>query len=131
MFSEGQGIGDTHSSCATGRRKDRNERHGSCTMPAGTVRDTAPNLSLSVTGPALAVPLFPPSSLDNCVFTAKLTDGSFSVSRRQMASEEGGKSLARKCRAALLVPKLQHMPALCKAALFSSRKVQGGRAVNQ
>lgn len=128
-----RGMGGTHGSCVTGRRKEKKERHGSLHRAAwwDSERDTPPNLSLSTNGQDLAVPLFPPSSLDNCVFTAKLTDGSFSVSRRQMASEEGGKSLARKCQAALLVPKLQHMPALCKAALFSSRKVQGGRAVNQ
>lgn len=111
----------------------KKKRHGSLHQAAwwDSERATLPNLSLSTNGRGLAVLLFFPSSLDNCVFTVKLTDGSFSVSQRQMVSEEGGKSLARKCQPALLVPKLQHMPALCKAASFSSRKVQGSRAVNQ
>lgn len=109
------------------------KRHGSLHQANWWDNDSAthPNLSLSMNGQGLATLLFFPSSLDNCVFIVKLTDGSFSVSGRQMVSEEGGKSLARKCQPALLVPKLQHMPALCKAAPFPSRKVQGSRTVNQ
>lgn len=94
-------------------------------------RSSRPSSAPSRSGQGLAELLSFPSSLGNCVFTVKLTDGSCSVLQRQMVSEEGGKSLARKSQLALLVPKLQHMPALCKAAPLSSRKVWGSGAVNQ
>lgn len=132
-------VGGINSSSITGSRVTtadavlERKRHGSLHQASWWDNDSAthPNLSLSMNGQGLAMLLFFPSSLDNCVFIVKLTDGSFSVSGRQMVSEEGGKSLARKCQPALLVPKLQHMPALCKAAPFPSRKVQGSRTVNQ
>lgn len=133
-------VGGINSSSLTGKRESpladavlKIKRHSSPHQAAwwDTERATHPNSVLSMNGRGLAVLFFFPSSLDNCVFTVKLTDGSFSVSQGQMVSEEGGKSLARKCQPALLVPKLQHMPALCKAAPFSSRKVQGSRAVNE
>lgn len=63
------------------------------------------------------------AALVNCVFTVKLTDGSFSALQRQMVSEEGGKSLASKCQPDLLVPKLQHMSALCRVVTLSPEKL--------